>query len=419
MAADLAASIFNVEIANLLKTAINHQTLINLVGGLAKVKEKVNIDEKLTSVKRKNESDAKMTDIIDTWGSKELEIDEKLIKQFGLQKFSDSELKHFDHYLFQRGIVVAHRDFGIIQERIKNKQKFLQLTGIASTGQLHLGHKVDIDLFLYLKKLGAKSYFCVSDIDAYVSRPNITSLQMAKENAVNNVADLLAFGLGKDEIYVQGRKEPRYYEFSSELSKNLTENEVKAIYGSLTPGKLAANLLQYADILHLQLKEFEGIMPSITGIGVEQDPHARAARDLARRLPYNFIAPSFIYFKHQPGLQEASKMSKSAPDTAIFLSDSPKEIKRKVNKAFSGGRDSVEEQRRLGGNPDIDRAFMILKYHHPDTEFVNEVREKYLGGKMLSGELKQITYEFLSEMLAKHQEKVEKSKTLAHKVVFG
>ncbi|MGI0141108.1 MAG: tryptophan--tRNA ligase [Candidatus Micrarchaeales archaeon] len=359
--------------------------------------------------------------VVDAWGSAEVSIDEKLIHQFGLKTFSAEELKHYKHYLFERGIVVAHRDFDLIKNRTQHDQNFIQVTGIASTGQLHLGHKVDIDLFMFLNKLGAKSYFVVSDIDAYTSRPNtaVPSMEAAKQNAVGNVADLLALGVDKGDIYIQSRKEPRYYEFAFELSKILTENEIKAIYGSLNPGKIVANLLQYADILHPQLKEFNGPMPSITGIGIEQDPHARAVRDIARRLPYKFISPSFIYFTHQPGLQQDKKMSKSEPDTAVFLSDSAKEIKRKINKAYSGGRDSVEEQRRLGGNPDIDRAFAILKYHHPDTELVNEIHDKYASGKLLSGELKQICIEFLTEILAKHQEKVEKLKSAAEKIVYG
>ena len=61
-------------------------------------------------------------------------------------------------------------DFNIIKEAINNKKTFIQLTGIASSGPLHLGHKVDIDAYLLFKSLGAKSFFVVSDIDAYVSQ---------------------------------------------------------------------------------------------------------------------------------------------------------------------------------------------------------------------------------------------------------
>jgi tryptophanyl-tRNA synthetase len=356
----------------------------------------------------------------DPWGSEEIKLDEKLIKEFGLRKFDKKNLP-FDNYFFERGIILAHRDFGAIYDCIKNKKPFIQLTGIATSGPFHLGHKLDIDIFLMFKKLGAKSFFAVCDIDAYVSRPDskLDSLAKAKEIAVDNVAHLLAFGVERKDIYVQSRKEPRYYEFAFELSKKITENAFKAIYGHLNLGKVSANLLQYADILHLQLKEYLGPMPSITGIGVEQDPHARATRDIARKLPYKMKMPSFVYFMHQSGLQEGRKMSASYPETAIFLDDSPKEIKTKINKAFSGGRKTVEEHRKLGGIPEIDKAYEILFFHHPDSKFVQEVYNKYKSGEMLTGELKKICIDFLTEFIVEHKKKVEANKKLAREIVYG
>ena len=359
-------------------------------------------------------------DEIDPWGAKEIKIDEKLIKEFGLKKF-DREKPPFNHYLFERGILLAHRDFDIIEKNLKSKKPVIQLTGIASSGSLHLGHKVDVDVYLMLRKLGAKSFFVVSDIDAYVSRPNsvIPSLDKSKEYAVDIIAHLLALGIPKEEIYVQSRKEPRYYEFAFEVSKKITENEYKAIYGHLNLGKLSANLLQYSDILHMQLKEYFGPTQTITGIGIEQDPHARACRDLARKLPYKMKLPSFIYFLHQSGLLKGSKMSASMPDTAIFLEDSENEIKRKISKAFSGGQETAELHRKKGGVPEADKAYEILFYHHPDSKFVKKIYDDYKSGKMLTGELKKICTDFLVLFANEHRKKVEKNRELARKIVYN
>lgn len=272
-----------------------------------------------------------------------------------------------------------------------------------------------------MRKLGAKSYFVVSDIDAYVSRPDskIPNLDSAKKHAVDIVAHLLALGINKEEIYLQSKQKSRYYEFAFELSKKITENSFKAIYGHITPGKLAANLLQYADILHLQLEEFEGPMPTVTGIGIEQDPHARACRDLAKKLPYNLKIPSFFYFKHQGGLKQGAKMSASEPDTAIFLNDSLKEVKRKINRSFSGGQETIELHRKLGGNPDIDKAFEMMYFHCPDNALVNDLYQKYKSGELLSGEMKKTCIEFVNKFLFEHQTKVEKNIPLAEKMVYG
>ncbi len=362
-----------------------------------------------------------MENEIDPWSSKELKLDEKLIQQFGLELITEKDLKILNHYLFERKIVFAHRDLQPVLQRIREKKPFIQMTGIASSGQMHFGHKVDVDLFLFFKALGAKSHFAVSDIDAYVSRPDekIPTLEKAREFAVKNTADLLALGVSKNEVYVQSRKDARYYTFAMELSKKVTENTFKAIYGHVEPGKVAANLLQYADMLHFQLPEYEGPMPSITGIGLDQDPHARATRDIAKRLQYNLVAPSFIYFSHQPGLQEGKKMSSSEPDTAVYLNDKPEEAKRKINKAFSGGRDSIEEHRKLGGRAEIDKPFQLLWYHHQDTKLLKQVEDDYRKGKLLSGEIKKLAIEFTTDFLARHQEKVEKNLTIAEKIVHG
>jgi len=112
-------------------------------------------------------------------------------------------------------------------------------------------------------------------------------------------------------------------------------------------------------------------------------------------------------------------MSSSMVDTAIFLKDSEKEIKRKIGRAFSGGQETAELHRKKGGNPDIDKAYEILFYHHPDSEFVKKVYENYKSGKMLTGELKKICIDFLVSFLEEHKKKVEKNRAKAKKIVYG
>tara|TARA_Y100000310_G_scaffold345665_1_gene467949 strand:- start:8944 stop:10032 length:1089 start_codon:yes stop_codon:yes gene_type:complete len=357
---------------------------------------------------------------IDPWTSGEIKDYSKVIKDFGLKEFTESEKSKFKHYFFKRNIILAHRDFDKIINSIERKKQFIQLTGVASSGPIHLGHKVDIDLFLFLRDLGGKSYLAVSDIDAYVSRPDskIPDLETAKKHAIDNIAHFLALGVKKNELYLQSKKEARYYTFAFELTKNITKKTYEAIYGHLDLGKLSANFLQYADILHLQLKEYFGEMPSVTGIGLEQDPHARACRDLAKRLHYKLQLPSFIYFQHQSGLQEGKKMSASEHDTAIFLSDTEEQVRRKIKKAFSGGRKSLEEHRKLGGIPENDRAYDILKFHHPNDKFVEKIYNDYKSGRLLTGELKDICIDFLNKFLKDHHKKLKRTNKIAEKILL-
>ncbi len=360
-------------------------------------------------------------DKIDPWGSFAVRDYGHVFSEFGLQPFPKKYSETLGHYLFGRGIVVAHRDFNSVLSRIAPKKPFVNITGIASSGPFHLGHKVDIDLFKFFKAKGARNYFAVCDLDAFLSRPDekIPDLKTAKKWAVQNVADALSLGLEEEDIYVQSRKENRYYEFAFELSKKITKNTFEAVYGHVDLGKVAANFLQYADILHPQLQEFEGPMPSITGIGIDQDPHARLTRDIAKRLPYKLEVPSFIYFRHQSGLQPGQKMSASVPDSAIFLSDDLKLVEKKIRRAFSGGQPTIEEHRAKGGNLEIDLVFEMLRFHYPNTRKLEKIGEEFASGKMLASELKQFAIDFFVPMLKEHQTRVKENMKSAEKIVYG
>ena len=66
------------------------------------------------------------------------------------------------------------------------------------------------------------------------------------------------------------------------------------------------------------------------------------------------------------------------------MADAPAQIRNKVNKhGFSGGRETVEEHRRLGGDPDVDVAYQYLGFFLEDDEEwrkMGEVRAPRAGG---------------------------------------
>lgn len=69
-------------------------------------------------------------------------------------------------------------------------------------------------------------------------------------------------------------------------------------------------------------------------------------------------------------------MSASDSNTSIYMTDTPKMIKDKINKyAFSGGQVSAEEHRRLGGDPEVDVAFQYLTFFEESDEEVERIRE--------------------------------------------
>jgi len=90
------------------------------------------------------------------------------------------------------------------------------------------------------------------------------------------------------------------------------------------------------------------------------------------------------------GLGEGGKMSASQPDSAIFTVDPPEVAERKVMMAFTGGRDTVEEQRKLGGRPRVCNiyAYYYFLFEEEDKALV-EREHACRSGELLCGECKQ------------------------------
>ena len=246
-----------------------------------------------------------------------------------------------------------------------------------------------------------------------------------KEYLTNYVA--LGLDLKKCDFYFQSnrstdaKKANAYYALAGMFARHATFNEFKAVYGEISPGKIISSLFQASDMLHPQLPEFEGKpLPVVVPVGADQDPHLRLARDMSQKInEYKFIQLSSTYHTFLPGLK-GGKMSSSDPTSYIALTDSPEDAAKKVKKyAFSGGRDTVEEHRKYGGNPDIDVSFQMLKYGiEPDDKKLKQIYDDYESGKMLTGELKQILIDKLGAFLKEHQEKREKAKSIVDKFIF-
>jgi tryptophanyl-tRNA synthetase len=103
-----------------------------------------------------------------------------------------------------------------------------------------------------------------------------------------------------------------------------------------------------------------------------------------------------------------------------YTTDSQETIKKKINKyPFSAGQPTVEEHRKLGGNPDIDVSYQYLRiFFEPDDKKLKQIHDDYKSGKLLTGELKAILIEKVTEFLKSHQQKREKAKGQLEKFLF-
>jgi tryptophanyl-tRNA synthetase len=132
-------------------------------------------------------------------------------------------------------------------------------------------------------------------------------------------------------------------------------------------------------------------------------------RDIAEKLGY--MKPAQIHAKFLPGLAQGGKMSASQPDTAIFTVDPPKEAAKKIMKAFTGGRDTVEEQKKLGGRPEICNVYAYYYFMFEDDDLALKEREAVCkSGALMCGICKKQLAERVQKFLIDFQEKREKAK---------
>lgn len=163
---------------------------------------------------------------------------------------------------------------------------------------------------------------------------------------------------------------------------------------------------------------FETLIESVNGEKRVYDAHIDAfdldqerAQSLAREVEleyggYGFMPPVSIYHRFMTGLT-GGKMSSSVPASHISLLDEPQQGADKVMAATTGGRETAEKQRELGGKPDECPVYELYAYllAEDDDEFAARVYEECAGGDRLCGSCKEQAAELMKEFLEKHQEK--------------
>ncbi len=361
-----------------------------------------------------------MKDGIDPWSIGEISDYRNLFEEFGIESFEKFREQLSDNRYIRRGIVFGHRDFSRIIKAIHEDERFVMITGLMPSGRFHFGHKMVADQITYYQKLGAEIFLCSADLEAYLIRG--IDPEASKKIAVDEyLTNYVALGLSEKNLrfWFQTDYTPLYYKLRDMLSKKITLNELNAIYGKLSPGKIISVITQAADILHPQLKEFGGPRPTIVPVGADQDPHIRLTRDLASRFrkEFRFIPPSSTCHKFMGGLQ-GGKMSSSDPKSHIALTDEPEVAAKKIMKAKTGGRTTAREQREKGGIPEDCMIYDLLLYHLIDDDSQLEtVYGDCKSGALICGECKKFCAEKAAEFLTKHQKKRKKAKKIVERIL--
>ncbi|HPM85763.1 MAG: tryptophan--tRNA ligase [Candidatus ainarchaeum sp.] len=334
----------------------------------------------------------KMSDkiIVDPWGKELVEDYSRLIKEFGMKEF-DAKMLPNPNLQMRRGVNFGGTDLEQIASAIQNKKPFYALSGIMpSSEKIHLGTETVIQNIKYFQEQGAKTFVLIADVESQATRG--IPIEEGKKRALEfHIPAYIALGLdpNKTNFYLQSENK-KVSNLAVIASQKITENEFRAIYGSLHPSKIMSAFTQVGDILYPQLEER---MPGVIPVGIDQAPHIRMVRDVARRLKanYEFFLPSALYNKYTSALDGSFKMSKSGEEKAKI--EIPEKdlnlLAKKINKALTGGRVTIEEQRTKGGEITKCVVYEYCKNHFiKDDKILKQMFEECISGKNLCKECK-------------------------------
>jgi len=349
----------------------------------------------------------------------------KLIEQFGSNHVSDEQKAKIErlsgkppHHFLRRGIFFSQRDLNFILSQVEKEKPFFLYTGRGPSSEaLHLGHLIPFIFTKYLQDaFGVPLVIQLTDDEKFLWKEHL-ALEECNRLAYENAKDIIACGFDVNNTFIFSDMDyigqsSTFYKNILRIQRSVTFNQVRGIFGfgdSDKIGKIAFPAIQAAPSFSSSFPHIFGEKPSnipcLIPCAIDQDPYFRMTRDVAPRL--GFHKPALIHSTFFPALQGAkTKMSSSDPTSSIFLTDTPKQIKNKVNKyAFSGGRDTIEEHREKGGDITVDIAYQYLTFFMEDDERLQQIKEDYTSGKLLTGELKKELISVLQPIIAAHIER--------------
>nr|XP_020649248.1 tryptophan--tRNA ligase, cytoplasmic [Pogona vitticeps] len=370
---------------------------------------------------------AEEDDFVDPWtvqtsNAKGVDYD-KLIVRFGSSKIDKDLINriervtgHKPHHFLRRGIFFSHRDMNQILDAYENKKPFYLYTGRGPSSEaIHVGHLIPFIFTKWLQEVfNVPLVIQLTDDEKYLWKD--LTVEKAYQYAIENIKDIIACGFDVNKTFIFSDlhylgQSPEFYKNIVKIQKHVTFNQVKGIFGftdSDCIGKISFPAIQAAPSFSTSFpqifnnkKDIQCLIPC----AIDQDPYFRMTRDVAPRIGYP--KPALLHSVFFPALQGAqTKMSASDPNSSIFLTDTPKQIKTKINKhAFSGGKDTVEEHRKYGGNCDVDVSYMYLTFFLEDDDKLEQIKQAYTSGALLTGELKKTLIETLQPMIATHQQR--------------
>lgn len=305
------------------------------------------------------------------------------------------------------------------------------LTGDTPTGRLHLGHWVGSVENRIQMQNDYDCYFMIANVQAFTTRWDKPA--EVHQNVMDLALDYLAAGIDSDKstIFIQSEiaaiAELTIF-FSmlipyARVMRNPTiKDEIrdKGLGDTYPFGFLLYPVNQVADILAFR--------PQVVPVGEDQIPHLELMREVARRFNQVYCAVD-PHTKDEDYVQQGGlfpiaatklgrtrrligigapgpdnqliKMSKSL-DNAIFLTDDPDTIKKKVMSMYTDPKRLKPTDK---GNTENNPLWIFHDTFNPDKVWVEEAKARYRAGTIGDVDCKKKLIDVLVTLLSPMRER--------------
>ncbi len=269
-------------------------------------------------------------------------------------------------------------------------------------------------------ELGIETNFSeVSAIYGFSGETHISHM----ESVMAQSADILhpqlkEFGGPKPVVIPVGADQDPHIKLTRDLAYRMRKFlvELRGDYISIRGKAASAELMQAAEALlrdggygkvkryeeHIDVTDIRDQEGLCTGALLEEIDQ-RIIKLETEHDEYGFIPPASIYHRFMTGLT-GGKMSSSKPESHIALTEDPREAAKKIMRAITGGRQSLAEQKKLGGEPEKCSIYEFLVFHlSEDDKELLELDSECRSGRRMCGTCKKDVAERIERFLCEHQ----------------
>src|SRR3989344_4688035 len=316
---------------------------------------------------------------------------------------------------------------------LEEKKTPVAYDGFEPSGNVHIAQgilrAININKMI---KAGCKFKILIADWHAWANNKFGGDLEKIKIAGKYFIEVWKASGMDLDNVeFVWASdlvKDDNYWKLVMEIARNSTLQRI--VRCSQIMGRSEKDVLSAAQILYpcMQTADIFYLKADICQLGMDQRKVNVLARELGEKL--GFYKPIIVSHHMLMGLKEpptgeldsteraiAMKMSKSDPDSAIFISDTEEEVKRKISKAYCPEKKAEENPILQYCKYMIFEKFDKVKIKRPAKyggdlvlKSYKDLEEAYTNGKLHPSDLKNAVSDYLNELIKPIREHFSKNK---------